>query len=82
VLADRPTGRAPDRVISVVDPQARHAHKTVRRRQDGFKAPVAVEPQTGIVTDCAVTKASGTDCSDAAAGPDLLADELQPVHAG
>ena len=29
---------APDRVISVVDPDAWHAHKTVSRRQDGFKA--------------------------------------------
>ncbi len=29
---------APDRVISVVDPEARHAHKSVHRRQDGFKA--------------------------------------------
>jgi hypothetical protein len=35
---------APDRVISTVDPEARHAHKTVHRRQDGFKAHVAVEP--------------------------------------
>ena len=26
---------APDRVISTVDPEARHAHKTVHRRQDG-----------------------------------------------
>src|SRR5436190_12928929 len=25
---------APDRVISTVDPEARHAHKTVHRRQD------------------------------------------------
>jgi len=25
---------APDRVISVVDPEARHAHMTVHRRQD------------------------------------------------
>ena len=30
---------APDRVISTVDPDTRHAHKTVHRRQDGFKAP-------------------------------------------
>src|SRR5215217_1193449 len=28
---------AEDRVISVVDPDARHAHKTVHRRTDGFK---------------------------------------------
>jgi IS5 family transposase len=37
---------APDRVISTVDPDARHAHKTVHRRQDGFKAHIAVEPDT------------------------------------
>ncbi len=43
-------GVAKDRVISVVDPDARHAHKTVHRRQDGFKAHLAVEPDTGIVT--------------------------------
>ena len=50
---------APDRVISTVDPDARHAHKTVHRRQDGFKAHIAIEPDTGIITDCALTKASG-----------------------
>jgi len=31
----------PDRVISTVDADARHAHKTVSRRQDGFKAHLA-----------------------------------------
>lgn len=36
---------APDRVISTVDPEARHAHKSVSRRQDGFKAHVAIEPR-------------------------------------
>ncbi len=71
---------APDRVISVVDPQARHAHKTVHRRQDGFKAHLAIEPDTGLITDCALTKASGADSSDAAVGPRLLADELEPVE--
>ena len=52
---------APDRVISAVDPDSRHAHKTVHRRQDGFKAHLAIEPDTGIITDCALTKASGSD---------------------
>jgi hypothetical protein len=33
---------APDRVISTVDPDTRHAHKTRERRQDGFKAHVVV----------------------------------------
>ena len=43
---------AADRVISTVDPQARHAHKTSSRRQDGFEAHVVVEPDTGIITAC------------------------------
>ncbi len=68
---------AKDRVISTVDPDARHAHKTVSRRQDGFKAHVAVEPDTGLVTDCALTKASGPGSSDAQAGIDLLTAETE-----
>jgi IS5 family transposase len=70
---------APDRVISTVDPDARHAHKTVARRQDGYKAHIAIEPDTGIITDCALTKASGAGSGDAAIGIDLLASEPQPV---
>jgi Transposase DDE domain/Transposase domain (DUF772) len=71
---------APDRIISVVDPQARHAHKTVHRRQDGFKAHVAVEPDTGLITDCTLTKASGTDTHDAVVGLTLLEHESAPVE--
>lgn len=70
----------PDRVISTVDPDARHAHKTVHRRQDGFKAHVAVEPDTGLITDCALTKASGPGSSDAEVGVTLLAEESEPVQ--
>ncbi len=66
---------APDRVISTVDPESRHAHKSTSRRQDGFKAHVVVEPDTGIVTACAVTKASGEGSSDATAGAVLLATD-------
>jgi IS5 family transposase len=70
---------APDRVISTVDPEARHAHKSVHRRQDGFKAHLAVEPDTGLITDCALTKAGGVDTHDAAVAPQLLAGETAPV---
>ena len=70
---------APDRVISVVDPESRHAHKTVHRRQDGFKAHVAVEPDTGIITDCSLTKAAGAENHDAVVGIALLDGETQPV---
>ncbi len=76
---------APDRVISTVDPDARHAHKTVARRQDGFKAHVAIEPDTGIITDCALTKASGLGAdgqsvSEARTGLDLLDGEAGSVR--
>ena len=37
---------APDRVISVVDPEARHMHKS-RRYRDGYKAHIVVEPDSG-----------------------------------
>ena len=63
---------APDRVISVVDPEARHAHKTVSRRQDGFKAHVAVEPDTGLITGCELTKAAGPQAADGTVGVQLL----------
>jgi transposase len=38
---------AQDRIISTVDPEARHVHKTVHHRQDGFKGHVVIEPDTG-----------------------------------
>jgi hypothetical protein len=66
---------AGDRVISTVDPDARHVHKTVHRRQDGFKAHVAIEPDTGIITDCALRQASGADNHEAVVGLELLAGE-------
>jgi len=75
---------APDRVISTVDPEARHAHKTVSRRQDGFKAHLAIEPDTGLITDCALTKASGVSAggqsvSEPSVGLALLDGEADPV---
>jgi hypothetical protein len=70
---------AADRVISTVDPDARHAHKTVHRRQDGFKAHIAVEPDTGLITECALTQASGTGNHEAVVGLDLLETETGPV---
>lgn len=66
---------APDRVISTVDPEARHAHKTVERRQDGFKAHVVIEPDTGLATVVELTKAAGPDNSDATVGARLVVDD-------
>jgi IS5 family transposase len=67
---------APDRVISVVDPDARHAHKSRERRQDGFKAHIVIEPDTGLTTAVAVTKASGPENSDATVGAALLGTDV------
>ena len=38
---------AADRVISTVDPDARHVHKSVSSYRDGYKAHIVVEPVTG-----------------------------------
>jgi len=63
---------AEDRVISTVDPEARHAHKTRRAYRDGYKAHVAAEPDTGLVTACDL---GAGNAGDTDAAPDLLADE-------
>jgi IS5 family transposase len=52
---------APDRTISTVDPEARHMHKSVSQYRDGFKAHIAIEPETGIITASALTAANAAD---------------------
>jgi hypothetical protein len=52
---------ARDRVISTVDPQARHARKTSAARRDGYKGHIAAEPESGLVTECALTAATAPD---------------------
>jgi IS5 family transposase len=52
---------AADRVISIVDPEARHMHKSRSEYRDGYKAHIAVEPETGIITNCALTPANAGD---------------------
>jgi hypothetical protein len=64
---------ARDRVISTVDPQARHGHKTSARGFDGYKGHIAVDPDSEIITATAATAGNSGD-AEAAAG--LLADLL------
>jgi hypothetical protein len=66
---------AADRVISTVDPEARHAHKTVHQRTDGFTAHLVVEPDTGLITAAGLTAAAGAANSEAAIGLELLATD-------
>jgi hypothetical protein len=63
---------APDRVISTVDPQARHTRKTSAQRRDGYKGHIATEPETGLITECALTAANA---GDGPTGVELLAEE-------
>lgn len=67
---------ARDRVISTVDPEARHGHKTVNRAFDGYKGHVAEDPDSEIVTATAVTAGNVGDAEPAA---ELLADVLHPA---
>src|SRR6266700_8205262 len=70
---------AEDRVISTVDPDARHTRKSPENRRDGYRAHVAAEPQTGIITDEALTRAAGTENSDPAVAERLLATGIARV---
>jgi IS5 family transposase len=63
---------APDRMISTVDPESRHMHKSVSTYRDGYKAHVAVEPETGLITASTLTPANAGDGPTAIA---LLAGE-------
>lgn len=64
---------AGDRVISTADPDARHTRKSGEARRDGYRAHVAAEPDTGIITDEKLTRASGEDNSDPAVAAEFLA---------
>jgi len=65
---------AEDRVISVVDPEARHTRKSPGARRDGYRAHVAAGPQTGIITEEKLTVAAGQDSSDPAVAAEFLAE--------
>jgi len=65
---------AKDRVISTVDPDARHGHKTQSRKFDGFKGHIAVDPDTEIITATTVTAGNAGDASVA---EDLIEDLLE-----
>jgi len=64
-------GTAPDRVISTVDPEARHGHKTAAHGFDGYKAHVAVDPDSEVITAAEVSPAA---TGDAVVAPTLLGD--------
>jgi len=64
-------GTAADRVISTVDPQARHGHKTAAHGFDGYKGHIAADPDSEIITAAEVSAATS---GDAVVAPTLLGD--------
>ena len=68
---------AKGRVISTVDPEARHARKSRSQRRDGYKAHICAEPDTGLITAAELTTA---DTSDAQVGPRLLQQDPTAPH--
>ena len=52
---------ARDRVISTVDPEARHGHKSKSRRFDGFKLHLSLDPDSELIDDVVVTPANTPD---------------------
>ena len=68
---------APDRIVSVIDPESRHVHKTNQNYRDGFKAHIAVEPDTGLITACDLTAGN---VGDAQAASGLIAGETDRLE--
>ena len=64
---------AKDRVISTVDPETRHGHKTAARGFDGYKGHVGIDPDTEIIT---ATTVSAGNAGDASVAEDLISDLL------
>ncbi len=69
---------AKDRIISTVDADTRHGHKSSARGFDGYKGHVAVDPDSEIVTDTTVTAGN---VGDAAVAEDLIDDLLDQPDA-
>ncbi len=67
---------AEDRVISTVDPEARHGHKTASRGFDGYKGHIAIDPDSEIITATEVTAGNAGDASAAEA---LLQHDVLPT---
>jgi len=70
---------ARDRVISTVDPQARHGHKTVARGFDGYKGHIAADPDSEIIT---ATEVSAGNQGDAQTAAGLITDLLPDGETG
>ncbi len=54
-------GVSPNRMVSVHDPEMRHGRKSARRRFDGHKAAIAVDPESQLITAADVLAGNAPD---------------------
>lgn len=54
-------GTAPDRIISITDPEMRHGRKSSAQRFNGFKVSVTTEQTSELILDIADIPAPGSD---------------------
>ena len=66
-------GVAEDRVISTVDPEARHGRKTAARGFDGYKGHVPIDPDSELIV---ATDVTAGNVADAAPAPAMLEEAV------
>lgn len=54
-------GVAPERIISVVDPETRHGHRSRQDRYDGYKVHLSVDLDSDLITAVEATVATAPD---------------------
>lgn len=67
-------GVAPDRIVSVHDPEMRHGRKSATQRFDGYKASLSVVPESQVIADVDVLPANAHDNTNA---PALVAESAK-----
>lgn len=70
---------ARDRIISTVDPEARHGHKTAAKGFDGYKGHAAADPDSEIITATTVTAGN---VGDGSVAEELIGDLLDDADRG
>lgn len=70
---------ARDRIISTVDTEARHGHKTAAKGFDGYKGHAAADPDSEIITATAVTAGN---VGDGSVAEELIGDLLADTGRG
>lgn len=79
-------GVAPDRIISTIDVDARHGHRSRKDRYDGFKVHLSADVDSDLITAGVATKATATDGDVLAAlldaDPIAVAEVIADTHYG